>query len=464
MSSLDSLFNPRSVILIGAAHTEIKLGGIVLKNLLKFGGKVYPVNPKYEELMGVKAYRSVAEIPGAADLAIIMRPAPEVPGILGELKGKTNAAIVVSSGFAEVGETELQSAVKEKGREFGIRLLGPNCMGLFNPGRKLDTFFISHERMKRPQRGNVAILSQSGAIMASLFEAVRASHIGISKAVGYGNAVDIDESDLFEYFLGDRETDVVVSYIESLGDGRKFVEKAQALSERKSLVILKAGKGTSGSAAAFSHTGRLAGRYEVFRSILKQFRLSEARDFDELMDATKALSYQGASRKSRTPRRAPAVGGNTGNRVCIITNGGGSGVLAADECMRQGLDVVRLSAERLDHLRGVFPNFYVLNNPLDLTAQVKDEDYSLVLNELRDDYDGFVVIALPNIPGITEKLGALMRAVKADLDKLMVFHIPTDGVSKKIISLLERSRIPVYPSPERAVKGLAALLQRRQNR
>jgi acyl-CoA synthetase (NDP forming) len=454
MNSLNLFFNPGSIVLVGAAHTDIKLGGIVLKNLLAFGGKIYPVNPKYDELMGIKTYRTIGEIPSSADLGIIMRPATEVPGILKDLAGKVKCAIVVSSGFAEIGERDLQSEVQRIGKEAGIRLLGPNCMGVFCPGSGLDTFFITHERMKRPRKGNVAILSQSGAIMASLFAAMRVTNMGISKAVGYGNAVDIDESDLYEYFLEDPETDVVVSYIESLGDGRRFVEKARALSARKSLVVLKSGKGTGGSAAAFSHTGRLAGRYEVFHSILKQFRIREATDFDGFMDATKALSYQGA--QSRSSRAAEG----SGNSVCIITNGGGSGVLAADECMRQGLDVVRLPDGRLNRLRGMFPNFYVLNNPVDLTAQVKDDDFLTVLTELKDDYDGFVVIALPNVLGITERLAVLMKQFRQAVPKPFVFHIPTDGVSKKIVTLLEKARIPVYSSPERAVKGLTALLQR----
>lgn len=443
MSSLTSLFSPKSVALIGAAHTEIKLGGVVLKNLLKLRGKVYPVNPKYDELMGLKAYHTVREIPVPVDLAIIMRPAPEVPEILRELEGKAKTAIVVSSGFAEVGEGGLQAEVKRIGRELGIRLLGPNCMGIFNPADRLDTFFISHERMKRPKRGNVAILSQSGAIMASLFEAIRASRIGLSKAVGYGNALDIDESDLYEYMFNDKGTDVVVSYIESLGDGRKFIEKANELSGKKSLVILKSGKGESGSAAAYSHTGRLAGRYEVFRSILRQFGIMEAEDFDVMMDATKALSYQRPS---------------MGNRVCIITNGGGSGVLAADECMRQGLNVPRLSEEKLTILKNMFPHFYVLNNPFDLTAQVRDEDYLTVLDEVKDEYEGFLVIALPNVMGITEGLAELMKDFKGRIRKPVVFHIPADGISRRIISRLEKTHIPVFPSPERAVKGLRALL------
>ncbi|OGW21337.1 MAG: CoA-binding protein [Nitrospirae bacterium GWA2_46_11] len=442
--SLDYLFKPKSIALIGAAHSEEKLGGVILKNLLKFRGRVYPINPKYGELMGLKSYGSMQDIPETVDLTIVMRPASEVPEILNGLAGKSKSVIIAASGFAEIGQTGLQEEVKKIGEDIGVRILGPNCMGLYNPYHNLDTFFLPYERLKRPKKGNVSVVSQSGAILSCLLSAVRETNAGVSKAIGYGNAVDIDELDIYEYFAGDKNTDVVISYIESLGDGRKFIEKAKMLSAKKSLLILKAGKGASGQAAAFSHTGRLAGKYEVFHSILKQFGIRETADFDELIDAVKALSYQ-----------RPAGG----NRVCIITNGGGSGVLAADECVIQGLEVAKLPDDKAEKLRRVFPYFYGVNNPIDLTAQVKDEDYITALNELKDDYDGFVIIALPNVMGITERLADMIKTVRPDIDKPMVFHIPRNGVAKKLISSLEKIKIPVYPSPERSVRGLKALLE-----
>ncbi|MDO9289305.1 MAG: hypothetical protein Q7T83_11010, partial [Thermodesulfovibrionales bacterium] len=259
---------------------------------------------------------------------------------------------------------------------------------------------------------------------------------------------------------GDRRTDVVISYIESVGDGRKFIEKAKALSKKKPLLILKAGKGESGQAAAFSHTGRLAGRYEVFHSILKQFGIQEAEDFDVLMDATKALAYQGqGSRVSpQASRRGDKGQERVGNRVLIITNGGGSGVLAADECMKQGLEVAKLPEDKIEKLKNIFPHFYGINNPVDLTAQVKDEDYTLALNELKDAYDGFVIIALPNVNGITMKLADIMKAAKKDISKPVVFYVSDGETSKKLIKGLEKAKVPVYPSPERAVRAIRALL------
>ncbi len=451
--NLDSLFKPKSIALIGAAHTEEKLGGVILKNLLKFKGTVYPVNPKYGELMGLKAYPSARDIPEPVDLAIIMRPAAEVPQILKELAGRTKSVIIASSGFAEVGETALQEEVKRIGEEIGIRILGPNCMGIYNPSHRLDTFFLPHERLKRPKKGNVAVVSQSGAILSCLIGAMRASNTGISKALTYGNAVDINESDLYEYLADDKYTDVVVSYIESVVDGRRFIEKAKILSVKKPFILLKSGKSQSGQAAAFSHTGRLAGKYEVFHSILRQFGIREVEDFDVLIDATKALAFY----PSVSPLAKGGIKGGS-NRVLIITNGGGSGVLAADECIKQGLEVAKLTDDKTEKLKQIFPHFYGINNPIDLTAQVNDADYTTALNELKDDYDGFLIIALPNVLGITEGLAPMLKKAKEEIRKPLIAHIAESGISMRLTSLFEKAKIPVYPSPERAVRGLKALL------
>jgi acyl-CoA synthetase (NDP forming) len=208
-------------------------------------------------------------------------------------------------------------------------------------------------------------------------------------------------------------------------------------------MILKSGKGPGGQSAAYSHTGRLAGRYEVFSSLLRQYAIREVKDFDELIDNAKALSYQKPSK---------------GNRVLIVTNGGGSGVLAADECMRQGFEIMNLSEEKVRKLRQIFPDFYVIHNPLDLTAQVKDQDYISVLNELKDDYDGFIIIALTGVVGITPALAGMLKKFKEEVNKPVVFHTSCSSESGKLIGLLEKAGIPSFSSPERTVRGLKALL------
>ncbi|MGD0283413.1 MAG: CoA-binding protein [Dissulfurispiraceae bacterium] len=460
--ALDPLFSPESIIFIGAAHTEEKLGGIILTNLLRSKVRIYPVNPKYNTLMGIKAYPSVKAVRelfyasgSLVDLAIIMRPASETPEILRGLQDWTKTAVIVSAGFSESGEAALQDEVKNIGKETGIRLLGPNCLGVYNSRQKLDTFLLSHEKLKRPKRGNVAVLSQSGAVLSCLFQTMRASDTGISKAVGYGNAVDIDESDIYDYLAMDPYTDIVISYIESLGDGRKFIKAARALSEKKTLLILRSGKGPSGQAAAFSHTGRLAGRYEVFNSILQQFGIKEASDFDDLVDAAKALScHQLVNRGAKKITDSPG----SGQSVCIITNAGGSGVLAADECMRQMLDVAHVREEKVRKLGELFPPFYGMHNPIDLTAQVKDADYGVTLDLLKDDYDGFLIIALATVTGITTSLADIIKDFRKLSDKPIVLYTDTNKTARSIKALVEKAGVPVYPSAERAARALKTLL------
>lgn len=443
MSSLDFLFRPKSIAVIGAAHSSDKLGGIILRNLLRFRGSVYPVNPKYNELMGLKSYPSLADIPGLVDISVIIRPSAEVPGLLRMHQGKARCVIVVTSGFAETGQDALQESIRRIGREAGVRILGPNCMGLYNPSQKVDTLLLPADTVPRPRRGNVAVVSQSGAVIHCLFGILRKERIGVSSVVTYGNALDIDEYDLYEHFLHDKKTDLVVSYIESVRDGRRFLSMARELSEKKSLVVLKSGKGEGGQAAAFSHTGRLAGRYEVFHSILRQFHIREVRDFEELIDSVKALARQRPSK---------------GRRVLIITNGGGAGVLAMDECMRQGLETPPLQDAKERMLRARYPDFYVVRNPLDLTAQVRDEDYAAALEELKDEYDGFLIVALTGVSGITPALAGILKEMKKKMSRPVVMHMSCGCSSGGLVREIDQAGIPVYDSPEGAVRGLKALL------
>ncbi len=442
MSSLDFLFSPRAVALVGASPGEDSLSRIVLDNLAPFRGRLYPVNPAFREVRGIACYPSVLDIPETVDLSIIMRPASEVPAIVRTHKGKARCVIVVSAGFAEAGEGALQHDLVNAGRDAGVRVLGPNCLGVYNPSRHLDTLFLPPRGLRRPKAGNVAVLSQSGAILVSLLDALSGMGTGVSRAVNYGNAADIDAPEIYDFLAHDLETEVVISYLESVGDGREFVAAARRLADRKPLLLLKGGKYGGGQAAAFSHTGRLAGSHEVFSSILHQFGLREAGDFEGLLDAARALSC-----------RKPSPG----RRVCIVTNAGGAGVLAADECQRLGLATPPLSESARARLRRSFPPFYTVVNPIDLTGQVRDDDYRIALDAAKDQYDGFCVIALAGVTGITLRLAEVLGEFAAT-GKPLTIHIAQGGVSGKLLPLLARERIPVYTSPERAVRGLRALL------
>lgn len=444
MNELDHLFSPRSIALVGASGDATKPAGIACGNLARFKGGFYPVNPRCEELQGMVCYRSVRDIPGTVDLSVVMRPAVDVPAIVREHRGKARFILVVSAGFAETGAAGLQDELAGAGREAGVRLLGPNCLGIYNPYRRLDTFFLPPGGMRRPARGNVAIVAQSGAIVASLLDALGRARIGVSLAVNYGNAVDIDAPEIYDYLAGDASTALVVSYLESVADGRRFVAAAGRLSDAKPFLILKGGKGESGRAAAFSHTGRLAGSYEVFSSILRMAGICEIGTFDELLDATRALARQ---------RKMP------GRRVCIVTNGGGTGVVAADELLRLGFDLSPLPETSAFSLKSRFPSFYTVANPLDLTGQARDEDYRTALGEIGGAFDGFLVIALTGVAGITPGLAEILAGFRAETGKPLAVHAAQGGAGGELVLRLERRGIPVYPTPERAVRGLRALLE-----
>ena len=443
MTSLDYLFNPSSIALIGASPGESALSRIVLDNLGRFKGRIYPVNPNYKEVRGLACYPSVRDLPEPVDLSVIMRPAAEIPAIVREHKGRARCVLVVSAGFAETGQGALQQDLVNAGREAGVRILGPNCLGIYNPSSRIDTLFLPRGGLRRPKSGNVAVLSQSGAILVCLLDALSGMGTGVSRAVNYGNAADLDAPEIYDFLAHDQETEVVISYLESVGDGREFITAARKLADRKPLLLLKGGKYGSGQGAAFSHTGRLAGSYEVFSSILLQFGMREAADFDALLDAAQALSC-----------RKPAPG----ERVSIVTNAGGPGVLAADECLRQGLLTPSLPETLQVHLRRLFPPFYTVANPVDLTGQVRDDDYRIALENVRDQYDGFCVIALTGVAGLSLRLAEILGEFAASTYKPLTIHIAQGGVSGKLIPLLARKRIPVYSSPERAVRGLRALL------
>jgi len=446
MQGLAPLFSPRSIALVGATDDREKLAGIVMTNLLRFRGGVYPVTPDAPEVFGYRSFPSPAALPETVDLSLILRPAAEVPALLRAHRGRARCCVIVSAGFAETGAAGLQAEVAAIGRELGIRLLGPNCLGVFNPRLRLDTFFLPPERWRRPKAGRLSVVAQSGAILTLLLEGLAARGAGVAKAVNYGNAIDIDAPELFEFFAGDADSEVVIAYLESVGDGRRFAAAARRLAAVKPLLLLKGGQGAGGGTAAFSHTGRLAGSYAVFRSVLAGAGIGEARGFEELLDAAHVLS------SGQRPR--------PGKRVCIVTNAGGPGVLAADECARQGLELPPLPASTAAELRRVFPVFYAVGNPADLTGQVRDEDYRLALEAVREHYDGFLVIALAGVPGLSGELAQVLAEYRRTTTKPVVACVTQGRLARELIPRLERAGLPVLPTPERAVRALSLLLAR----
>ena len=266
---LDNFFNPKSIAVVGATPNRNKLGYVVLDLLMrKFKGRLYPVNPKYDELFGLKCYPKVSAIPEVVDLVVVVVPAPIVIDVIEDAGKKgVKAAVIISSGFSEIGGegVERERELLKVAKEHGVRIIGPNCLGVYDAFSGVDTWFIPEERMMRPPPGVIAILSQSGALAAAMLDFAASEGIGIAKAVSYGNRVDVDEADLLEYFKDDPNVEVVLIYVEGFKQnfGRRFREVAQEFLKEKPIIVLKAGKTARGAAAASSHTGALAGAYEA---------------------------------------------------------------------------------------------------------------------------------------------------------------------------------------------------------
>ncbi len=451
MILLEKFFHPRSVAIVGATPKEGKVGKVLLENFIKrFKGKIYPVNPKYDEIMGLKCYKSIKEIPDEIDLVVIAIPAPAVPNVLRECGEKgVKAVIIISGGFRETGTEEgakLEDEVIEIAKQYGIRIIGPNCIGIFDNWSGVDTYFLPDEKMKRPPRGYISFISQSGAFASALLDWMAYHGIGVSRAISYGNKVDVDDIDLIEYLGDDDKTKVIIMYLEGLkpGRGRLFIEKAREVSRKKPIVIYKAGKTARGGLAAASHTAALAGDYQLYQAAIRQAGLIEAFSFDDIMDISKVLLTQPLMK---------------GRRVYVITDAGGVGVMLTDALSSEGFELPRTPEDLKNELREILPPHCIVENPIDLTGDTDDERYIKVLEKVlpREDVDAVVVVALPQVPGIKGTLFEYLVEAKNKYNKPLLVVIIGGPEAEKFKNILEDKGIPVFESPERAAKALAAL-------
>jgi len=449
---LNYLFNPRSIAIIGATAREGSVGGVITSNLLtRFRGRVYLVNPSYTELMGHRVYRSVLEVPDEVDLAVIVTPAPTVPKIINECVAKgVKAAIIISGGFSEAGEdgAKLEGEVRNasQGR---VRILGPNCIGVYNAFNGLDTFFIPQGRMERPRPGSIALISQSGAVAAAILDWAARRNIGVGLAVNYGNKLDINEAELLEALASNDDVRVIVMYIEGLkypGEGRRLLEVMRRVTRTKPVVVYKAGKSKSSSRAVKSHTAALAGNYEIYRAMLRQAGAIEVNNLMDALEVAKALATQPLPR---------------GNRVLVITDSGGAGVQAVDNVESVGLVVPELPQEIRNTLSKSLPPFASTANPIDLTGSATDAMYKFVLDTvLPTSYvDTALIIAQMQLPGMTPKLADYIIEAKRFGKPIVVYSISGNEDAKAFRARLEDSGIPTYDRLETAARALGALYE-----
>ncbi|WP_456420157.1 acetate--CoA ligase family protein [Methanocaldococcus infernus] len=429
------MFNPKAIAIIGATPKEGKAGYSILKNLLKFKGKLYPINPKYSEIFGIKCYKSILDVDDNIDLAIIVVPNVVVPQVLEECGKKgVKYVVIISAGFSEVGNVELENKVRDILEKYNIRAIGPNCFGLINAHINLNATFSK----VFPERGNISLISQSGAVIDAILDILPLLNIGVSKVVSLGNKIDIQESDILEILKDDEETRVIGIYLESLKD-KNFLKVAKEVAKKKPIIVLKAGKSEAGKRAAKSHTGALAGENELYEAIFKQCGFIITETFEEFVDALHVFSTQPEMR---------------GNKVGIITNAGGFGVLAADASESYNLELPEFSVK--EELKEVLKNANI-SNPLDIIGDATPERYEKVVKIVMKDknMDGYLIILTPQ--EMTKPLEVAEKLVRVEKVKPLVTSF-IGGVSVKgAKSFLRKHGIPSYITPENGVKALSNL-------
>lgn len=456
---LKGLFNPKNIAVIGASSKESTVGYGLLKNLLKgsvlvdkrakgFGGKVFPVNPKGGRIQGHKAYKNILEIKESVDLAVIAVNVRFVADVMKEcVEKKVKAAIIISAGFAELGEkgNAIGEEVLKIAKKGNIRIVGPNCLGVIMPNINMNASFAP----TTPPKGNIAFLSQSGALADSIIDWAVDNRYGFSGIVSYGNKLDLDAADFLEYFAEDKGTKAIAMYIEGVADGKRFLEVAKKVAKKKPVIMLKAGKSAKGQAAISSHTGSLAGDYKIYEAVAKQSGMTIATTVEELFDFAKVFTEQ------------PIIK----NNIAIITNGGGCGVLAADYCEDLGVNLVKLQEKTLKKIEksGVMHPAYSRRNPLDIVGDALPERYEVAINRVLEQKDvgGIIVIqTLQTMTDTTADAKIAIAAKKKFKDKAVLCTYMGGKYSKDGIRYLEEHNISDYNDPSKAVKAISALIKR----
>jgi acetyl coenzyme A synthetase (ADP forming)-like protein len=448
-ADLRHIMNPKSVAIIGASENPDKVGHVILQNYIDsgYGGRLYPININTTgKIMGFKAYKSVLELKGKADLAVIAIPAQAVPQALDECgRAGIKGAVVVSGGFAEVGEVKLEEAFVQVARKYSMPVIGPNCLGVMDPRSRNDTLFLPTFKIDRPKIGGVSFASQSGAVGSSVLDLINSEGFGLARFISYGNASVVDEVDVLNYLAHDKDTKVIVFYIEGVKRGREFAETAKKATSMKPVVIIKGGVTSAGVQAAHSHTAALAGSAEAYEAVFRQFGFTIANDIKDLLNFAKVFDTQPLA---------------TGNRVAIITNGGGTGVLATDAVCQSNLVMANLSKESEQSLRKSMPPIVNIRLPLDMAGDADDRRFSAALEAIENDpnIDAILVIALFQTPGADSRVAATLIHYATQMSKPLVVVSMGGSYTRMHKEMMESAGVPVYDSPGDAARSLAALI------
>jgi len=444
---LKAIFAPRSVAVIGASAKPQSLGRAVFANLLFAGynGCVYPVNSKAKNVLGVRAYPNVMDVPDEVDLAVVLVPAGYVPQVLKDAGRKgCKGAIVISAGFKEVGGhgIELEHQLQAIAHEFGMAVVGPNCFGVINtdPAISLNATFSRNF----PLGGNIAFISQSGAVGVAALEYAAGEKIGFSKFISVGNKADINENDVLEALSDDPMTDVILLYVEGLENPKAFVELAHRISEKKPILGVKSGRTREGAKAAASHTGALSGSDEVYDSLFAQCGVLRVDTLEDLFRFGMAFAHQPLPR---------------GRRVAIVTNAGGPGIMATDNSVRNGLELSALDPKTKSILMSDLPPTVSLNNPIDLIGDADESRYQLAMQAVLtdDNVDGVIVICVPQMLTNLEATSKVIATQARFANKPVFTVYMATGDIEPSLKILEDAQIPHYRFPEDAARALSAM-------
>ncbi len=435
---LDPLFKPEKVAVVGASREEGKTGHEVFDNLLHdFEGEVVPVNPNADKVHGVEA---LDETPGDTDLMVVAVPSRIVPRVLEDAGEKNvDAAIVISAGFSETGNEQREQNILEICEDHGLALLGPNVLGLINTENSMNASFAS----KMPEEGSISFMSQSGAFCTAILDYAKAEHIGFRHFVSLGNKAMLNEVDFLEHWLDD-ETDTILGYTEGIENGREFLEKAREVSAEKPIVMIKSGRSEEGGSAASSHTGSIAGSYEAYKAAFRQSGIVEAESNRELLDYGRAFDYQPLP---------------SGDRVAIVTNAGGPGVVTTDEVSEHGLELASLSSETRGKLKEAMPDEAMPDNPMDVIGDAGHDRYRDALEAVLEDenVDSVIVILTPQANTEIKKTAKTIAKVSGEYDKPVMASFMGEEDVAPGIEILEQNGIPDFQDPMDAVKVLKAM-------
>ena len=445
--SLETFFKPKSIAVVGASKNSTKIGHAALKNILisDYDCKVYPINLKEKEILGQKCYKKLGDVPGKIDLVLVSVPAKIVPQIIREcVQKKVENTIIISSGFSEIGNYKLEAKIKKIAEKSNIRILGPNTMGYKNASDNLDASFV----FGVPRKGNLALISQSGALGIGMIYLANNEFVGVSKIIGVGNKLDIDDDDLIDYFSKDPETKVIGLYIEAIKDGRTFMNSIKACD--KPVLVVKAGRSAAGARATASHTGSMAGSDKIYGAAIKQAGGIRCRDVVELFDMARALAGQ-----------PPAQG----NRIGIITNGGGLGILLTDACETNGLTIPKLSQKTYKKIDEILPDLIHPNNPVDLVGDAGFYRYEAATRALLGDpnIDGIIVASVHGgYARPREYTGAILKMIRErklhEEYKKPILGTWVGGKEFEDLVLdLKAAGVPIYPSSWRTARAMMAL-------